>query len=134
MPILKNEKIESVIALVDDFSKHLYSVCDVYFKVISWTFSLSLLGWITRMPHDLYEKVAFIIILISGIFLVCGFLFLQTIRLLRYPLRKIHDKTGRFGSILFIVFILAPSYISMYVIFYFVPNLINHLMTYQHPG
>lgn len=76
MTILKNEKIESVIALVDDSSKHLYSVCDVFFKVVSWTFSLSLLGWIARMPHDLYEKVAFIIILISGIFVVCGFLFL----------------------------------------------------------
>lgn len=134
MGILKNEKIESVITLVDDFSKHLYSVCDVFFKVISWTFSLSLLGWIARMPHDLYEKAAFIIILISGILLVGGFLFIQTTRLLRYPLRKIHDKTGWFGSILFIVFILTPSYISMHVIFYFVPNLVKHLMTYQHPA
>lgn len=134
MPISKNKEIESLVASVNNFSKSLYSVCDVFFKIISWVFSLSLLTWIAQISHHLYEKVAFFIIIIAGILLLCAFLFIKTLLLLRYPLGKVYNKTGRSGAILFFLLIISPMCISLYAISYLLPRLITLIMLYQHPS
>ena len=133
MTISKNDKFESIFTLLDKFSKSLYAFCDVFFKVISWTFALSLLLGIAKMPHNLFSKVVFFFLPTVGVCLLCTFLFVQVIRLFRFPIRRLQAKTGWFGLILFIVFIMSPLYISMFTIFYFVPTIIKDLMIYQHP-
>lgn len=94
MTISKNDKIESIFTLLDEFSKSLYAFCDVFFKIISWTFSLSLLMWIAEMPHNLFGKVAFFSLLTFGVLLLCLFLLVHVIRLFRFPLRRIMSKNG----------------------------------------